>query len=279
MAERDHPSIKATGKWAFEELGKRIGHSSERIYEPWHGEGVLFVSPPEPDQPPLHTITLFEQEQAVHIRTPEVRIEIANAAPPVPTRDGIRIDTKNSTARALFLRDGHIAVEVFPHPKAEPLEPSPIADEPEDAAFPDSPPISSPSGSGDVVGASAEATATDQSVQKESRQAKVKWTGYVAADPLFATSSDGTPRVNLIVSEHLEDDQTIYHKVYSTKREAARLKDLGIAKGNRVRVEGYVQNRERQNRDGTTTPETRVYSVHMKVYSEGSSNASDSDAG
>jgi single-stranded DNA-binding protein len=100
----------------------------------------------------------------------------------------------------------------------------------------------------------------------------------VAADPLFATSSDGTPRVNLIVSEHLEDDQTVFHKVYSTKKEAARLKDLGVAKGNRVRVEGYVQNRERKNRDGTTTPETRVYAVHLKVYETSDTDASTSPA-
>jgi len=194
--------------------------------------------------------------------------------PPRQAKNGVIFESADGRARGLVLRNGHAAFEVQPFPTLEPLEsPTGIPDA-QDGQILESGQTIVPGGAGSEIAASPDAS--PQPIVRTEKQPKVSWTGYVSADPIFSTSNDGTPRVNMVVSEHPDEETTIYHKVYSTKREAKRLQDAELAKGNRVKVEGYKQDRERKNRDGTVTPEQRVYAVHVTIYKRDDESASDS---
>jgi len=58
---------------------------------------------------------LFPDEQVVRLGAPNLEIRIKNATAR-PSKDGLEVRAGDGSVRALFLRDGHIAVEVFPIP-------------------------------------------------------------------------------------------------------------------------------------------------------------------
>jgi len=263
--------IARTAQWTVDKLADRMQQPPEPISDATHGDGFAFSLNENGES---RFLDIYPQANAVHITTPDVEIIFRNALPPRPAKEGVLIESADGHSHALFLRNGHVAVEVFPFQAVKALEsPTGIPDA-QDGQILDSGQSIVPGGAGSEIAASPDAS--PQPVARTEKQPKVSWTGYVSADPIFSTSNDGTPRVNMVVSEHLEDEKTVYHKVYSTKREAKRLQDAELAKGNRVKVEGYKQDRERKNRDGTITPEQRVYAVHVTIYKTGESKESSS---
>jgi hypothetical protein len=164
MDRERHGSIAKTGTWAAQEISEKMGVSKpawmlSRNKPEWGY--AFFVPPKRPYGESHHKLEIMPSSRAIHMTAPNVEVTIDNALAPRLTRDGIMVDTADGNARALFLRDGHIAVEVFPHPKAQPLEPAPTAGEPQDDAIPDSSTISSPRASGDETEASTDVSAAE----------------------------------------------------------------------------------------------------------------------
>jgi len=271
-------NIGAAGQWAFEKIAERLGQEPEE-YATGRGREVHFKQTDPANPNDLRWLSFFPDEQTVQYSTlgMEVEITMRGMLPPRQAKNGVIFESAGGRARGLVLRNGHAAFEIQPFPTREPLEsPTGIPDA-QDGQIRESAQSVVPGGAGSEISASPDAS--PQPTGRTEKQPKVSWTGYVSADPIFSTSNDGTPRVNMVVSEHPDEDTTIYHKVYSTKREAKRLEDAELAKGNRVKVEGYKQDRERKNRDGTVTPEERVCAVHVSIYSKGEPGSSESDAG
>jgi len=77
------------------------------------GHGFKIISPDNPKD--TCTIGLFPGQNVVTISILDVSIKIRNATASA-AKDGIRVDAGDGSVRALFLRDGHVAVEVFPAP-------------------------------------------------------------------------------------------------------------------------------------------------------------------
>ncbi len=122
MSENEN-KIARTGTWAFEEIAERMQQPPRQMR--FRGEDlILFHAPPYLGENDWQSreIDFVEQQEAVRIAAPLVRIDIGDIKPPQPTQNGILVETKDGSARAFFLRDGHITVEVFPHPSEEPLE-------------------------------------------------------------------------------------------------------------------------------------------------------------
>ncbi len=66
---------------------------------------------------------------AVHDTFPRFTPKNATAS---AARDGIRVDAGDGSVRALFLRDGHVALEIFPAPSLALPESSLSAEDPSD---------------------------------------------------------------------------------------------------------------------------------------------------
>jgi len=124
VSERESRNIAGIGQWTVERLADSIGQAPQPTHAPDYGDGLAFIVPAPTDDMP-RSIEFFEAEHVVMLDTPNLHVELFNAAPPRPARDGIFIEDQDNTTRILFLRDRHIAVEVMPPTQLMPLESPP----------------------------------------------------------------------------------------------------------------------------------------------------------
>lgn len=122
MKEGMTRNIDQTAAWTARRIAERMEQAPIPLplRNGVEGYGFKVVDPDERDD--ARTIGIFPSQHVVTITTPDVSIKIRNATA-TAAKDGVQIDTENSNLRALFLKDGHVAVEVFPSLMPEPVEP------------------------------------------------------------------------------------------------------------------------------------------------------------
>ena len=91
-----------------------------------------------------------------------------------------------------------------------------------------------------------------------------RWVGYLAFAPKYVTGQHGL-RVSFVVSEHSSDRQTIYHRVYATKRFAEQIQKSGMERGQLIDVAGQLQMRDTRQKDGSIKPMPVVYAYGVRV--------------
>ncbi len=321
MPEHEN-TIARTGRWAVDRLAARLGHAPEPITDDDYGAGHLLSAPQtvSPGSNDRRFIALYPETNVVAISTKNVDITIRNAVAR-EARTGILIESRDRSARVLFLRSGHIAVEVFPHPAAAPLE-SPAPPQPAQAdQIIVSDASARPGASGDENPASPDASAmrwgpkkilreirTDKdgnpdpptadcdddyvdgldqarkqptpfealaafdahrATPDRERQARVRWTGFLVHEPTIRTNNEGqVVAANLVVSEHRYDGAqryAVYHRVFSTKAEARRIRDANLTTGTKLRIDGYLHPQTKEDKSGQVVADPRVYASHVSI--------------
>ncbi len=271
MSEGEPRGVHRTASWEIDRIAERM----EQTPMPLHlakgieGHGFKAVDPEHPAD--ARTVALFPDQKVVTISTPDLSIKITNATASA-AKDGIRVDAGDGLTRALFLRDGHVAVEVFPAPSRA-LPESPLRGEnPPNEDVPESASSIGPESSGDAQTPSQEATETPQMAEQKERQPRVKITGRLGADPHFEESSKSGVIARFPVAEQTSEEQATWHRVYSTGKSAEKIRNANLTKGDTVRVDGYQQERDYRKRDGTTIKQGVVFAVHVKKLAQGSDN-------
>lgn len=278
MSEREPRDIAKTGTWAVDTIAERMQQAPEPISRDEHGDGVGFSVAARPGGEGTRSVDLFSAAGQVVISSPDVDIFFRNAIA-IPAKDGMRIDTKDGQSRGLFLRNGHVAVELLPFSPLEAREPpvseqntagsSGVADMPEEWRIPA--PVT-PEDVADI----ALGQPKDSSIAAESgeRQQRIKVDGFVATEPNMRPTPTGKPRVQFLVAEHPsvaegEEEVTIYHRVYTLNKTAARVIEKGgLEKGKRVSVDGYLQPRIKKNRQNEDEEYNVVYALNIRTPQE-----------
>src|SRR5438876_2977187 len=81
-----------------------------------------------------------------------------------------------------------------------------------------------------------------QSAEQHEQQERVKVQGRLGANPVYKTLRDGGLRVGFSLAEHIasrdtrKPDDTVWHKVYSTRRYAERIQGLDLRRGMLVEI-------------------------------------------
>lgn len=263
MPERSERQIIQTSAWMANKIAERMDQEPTPLkhYRGSRGYGFQTVDAEHPED--RREIGLYHEKNIVKISTPDVSIEVRNAMF-TPAKDGIRVDTESGNTRVLFLRDGHVALEVSPIPSLA-LPESPISGEkPSDEEIPDSLPMTGPEAPGDVETASVHPSETPQTGEQKERQPRVKFTGRLGADPHYEQSQRSGLVTRFPVAENTEDQQTVWHRVYSTGKSAERIQRTNLSKGDKVNVDGYQQQRPRRMQDGSTQPQEVVFAINVK---------------
>lgn len=273
MKEREPRHIARTGQWAVEQLAGRIGQEPQGTQVPHLGDGVAYLIPS--DATP-RSIAFFEHERVVTVDTPSLHIELFNAAPPRPAKDGIFVEDAARTTRLLFLKTGQVAIEVFPDEPAEPLQSSAshqetasksdVANMPEEWRIP---PPAPPEHSSDI--APGQPSESPVAAEAHERQPRIKVTGFVATEPNIKPTPTGKARVQFLVADHPsvaegEEEVTVYHRVYTLNNTAARVIERGgLEKGKKVSVDGYLQPRIKKNRKDEDEEYNVVYALNIRT--------------
>ena len=263
MSERGPQGSETGNTWPVARIAERMEQTPVPVHpgDGIDGHGFKVVDPAHPED--ARTIGLFPDQHVVTIATPDVSIRIKNATA-TAARDGMSIESGDGSLRALFLRDGHIAVEVFPAPSLalseSPLSggKTPVEDLPESSSQMVS------GASDDAETASREAVETPQSAEQRERQPRVKITGRLGADPHYEQSGKSGLIARFPLAEQTTEEQASWHRVYSTGTRAERVQALGLGKGDKVKVDGYRQEREYRKKDGSTVKQEVVFAVHVK---------------
>ncbi len=276
MSEREPRDISQTAAWAVD----RIAEHMEQTPKPLHvGKGIdgfgFTVIDPE-DATDARTLALFPDQKVVMISTPEVEIKIKNATA-WESKSGVRVTSESGHLRALFLKDGHVAIEVFPASALALSEPPLSVEKPSAEDLPDSPPPIDPRASGDEIAPSQEAAASPQTSEQKEQQPRVKFTGRLGAAPHFEQSQKSGLIARFPVAEHTADDQVTWHRVYSTGERAQRIQNANLDKGTKVKVDGYRQTRDIKRKDGTVVKQEVVFAVHVKKLAGATAQAAAAD--
>jgi len=280
-----HQDLARTAAWAFEKLALQMEHTPKAISDRVHGDGFSFGLPQV-----SRFLDLYPQTHTVAITTPNVEVRFRNVLPPQLAKDGVLIESEDGTTHALFLKNGHIAVEVFPVPSPDapnaprtdgiiqngeiiPSARSGVSGGTGDAtaerenpsprpAFTPRPPMAD-----DVARREAGAVADAEAERLRVRNLR----GNVATDPRTDPTPTGKPRVQFLLAEHIggeaegETEPTVYHRVYSLNKMAQTAIDRGIHKGQKVAVSGYRQQREHETKDGTKAQGEVIYANQIRL--------------
>ena len=256
--------IARTGQWAVERLAQRLGQEPQHTRDSKYGAGVgYFVR--SASEPMPRSIDFFEPEQVVTIDTPNLHVELFNASAPRPSKHGVSIEDRDGTTRLLFLRNGHVAVEVKPPSDAESLEssvPSAVATERQilDSATNDAPEV--PGGENEP----SDAPVALPAGEAREKQPTVRIKGNIARPPSYKPTPNGTPRVMMQLAEHPDEsdrEKTVYHFIYSLGTWAQKIQAKNLTVGEPVRISGYRQPYEHRLPNGTTETRERIFAIHV----------------
>ncbi len=184
MSEGEPRDIHQTASGAVDRIAERMEQTPVPLHlaDGIEGYGFKAVDPEHPAD--ARTVALFPDQTVVTISAPDVSIKFTNATA-TAAKDGIRVDAGDGSARALFLRDDHVTVEVFPSPSLALPEPPLRGENPPEEDLPDSPSSISSEASGDVTAPSQQPAETSQTSEQKERHARVKITGRLGADPHY----------------------------------------------------------------------------------------------
>lgn len=285
--------------WDFGTVGAHFNQVTQ-VRETKQGTGGTIVIPPTGE--PKAAVTIFPDTNQVRIRTRDSDHYIRNALPPLLSPAGMLIETTDGSTQAFVTRTGAVAMQSFPTPQMPLESPTGIPDT-QDAEILGSTPSAIPGASEAEIRPSGDVPATPESAGRQRQlptayealqlkapdgmhpkeyQPRVRWEGYVTYKPNFSANGKGETRANFMVSEKIETvegEKTVYHKVYTTKREADRLLKEGIDTGWKVKVEGYLQMRTGADKDGNPIPDPRFYANHVSILRRKDEPATDSDSG
>lgn len=96
------------------------------------------------------------------------------------------------------------------------------------------------------------------------REQRVRITGRLAYEPQIHEMPNGGRRVSFSLAEHTDDDQTLYHSVYSTKQFADRIAGRDLHKGDRIELVGARQMARKKDKDGHERLVPVIYAYGVK---------------
>lgn len=135
MSEREPRNIVSGDRWPVDRLAERFGQEPEAITDDDYGTGHLIGGPADVEANERRFIALYPETNVATISSKNVDVTIRNAIAR-EAKDGILVETQDNSTRVLFLRDGHVAVEVFPAPIPKPVEPPLLAVNRPDEKYP-----------------------------------------------------------------------------------------------------------------------------------------------
>jgi len=284
MTEGTPRTIKETAAWAIDRIAERMQQEPVPLQKDNLPVGFGFKAVDPENSHDQRYAALFPDEQVVRLGAPDLEIRIKHATAR-PSEDGLEVRAGDGSVRALFLRDGHIAVEVFPIPalavsEAALRDEDPLDAQIRDAIIGDDPgassreirasddvflsPPSAPSSSG---GESPAAVASPESEANPDRVKNLR--GRVATKPNMEPTPHGKPRVQFVLAEHQEhegEEQTVFHRVYTLNRQAESLAGRGLAVGQQVGVDGYRQQRTTKKKDGSAVEQEVIYANVVRTF-------------
>lgn len=280
MSEREPRDIAKTSTWAFDTIAERMGQETKPVTSMGDrtGTGFSVIEHTALTHSNTRDIVFFQDEKQVGIRGRGFEVRLDTMQPPQPAKDGVLLESTDHRVRGLFLKDGHIAIEVFPIEQlpeinalqarrnhASEASDDRVADLPEEWRTPPHSAVQ------DAPETSPEQPFEMPSApEAQERQPRIKVTGFVATEPNMKPTPAGKPRVQFLVAEHPEtpegeDPLTIYHRVYTLNKTAERLQGKGIEKGKKVAVDGYVQERKRKGKNGEEETYPVIYANNVRV--------------
>ncbi len=75
--------------------------------------------------------------------------------------------------------------------------------------------------------------------------------------------------VRFPVAEQTSEEQATWHRVYSTGKSAEQIKSTGLTEGDKVKVDGYRQERDDRKKDRSTVKQEVIFAVHVKKLAQG----------
>lgn len=127
MSEREPGRLGHSADQAVDRIAERMQQQPVPFHLANEVEGYGFKVVDPENESDARTIGVFPDQHYVSITTPDVTVKIKNATISA-AKDGISVEAGDGSAHALFLKDGHIAVEVFPAPSLA-LPESPLTGE------------------------------------------------------------------------------------------------------------------------------------------------------
>jgi hypothetical protein len=124
-SERRARDIAKAAQWTVETIAERFEQMPFPAHDIAHGAGEQVGAPPagwDWDAYLLHRAEFYPDAGVVRITTPDVRIELFRAAPPILGEDGVLVENEARTSRVIFQRSGHVTVDIMPPTPPEPLE-------------------------------------------------------------------------------------------------------------------------------------------------------------
>ncbi len=290
MKEGTPRTIKDTAAWAIDRIAAQMEQDPVALRKDTVTGFGFTATDPEHTHDRRYA-ALFPDERVVRIGAPDLDIRIRNASVR-PAADGMEVRAGDGSVRALFLRDGHIAVEVFPIPALAVTEAALRDEDPSDTQIRDAimgdvsrassreirvsddvflPLPSAPSdGISGGTGGGSEFPAAMGSPETEANPDRVKnLRGGVATKPNMEPTPQGKPRVQFVLAEHQEhegEEQTVFHRVYTLNKQAESLQRRGLEKGQLVGVDGYRQQRTTKKKDGSAVEHAVIYANVVRTF-------------
>jgi len=81
-----------------------------------------------------------------------------------------------------------------------------------------------------------------------------------------------SPKSGLItrfpIAEQTTEEQATWHRGYSSGKSAERIRNVGLAKGDKVKVDGHRQERDYKKQGGSSVKQEVIFAVHVKKLRE-----------
>lgn len=122
MKEQTTRRIANTGAWIAEHIAHVMEQTGIPTRDVAYGKGHEFFAQGIPDHDEMRSITFFPDSKVVRVTSPNVRVELFRASPPIASQSGIHVRSDSGESHLLFLRSGQVALSVEPAPPIEPLD-------------------------------------------------------------------------------------------------------------------------------------------------------------
>lgn len=277
MPERPPPSSEAPASddWPLEQLATQLDAEREPVSDPAFGPGErLLVGPDD-----ALALELYPASGALRLTSGHSRIELFQQAVP-SLQDDLLLFSRDHGDEEVQLavdRQGTIALRVLPYAASEAIQEAISAslDAPMDqVAETDESVDSGPSSSLEDDDSTA-VEGTDQQLpadvherntetdEEQEPQPRLTITGRLGRNPHFRTTRNGVTVASFPVAVLEDDGSTSWHRVVAFRERAERLRDQ-LKSGDRVEVIGYLHERERQTRDGSSRIVEELYAAVIK---------------
>jgi len=217
-------------------------------------------------------LELYQGAAAARLTTPDARIELYRALPPERYPAGLVLRSERTTAR--FTRalnaDGTAGLTLQSSPAESdfpgaPQDSTAPAEQADGTSFVQSDQSLSPPAEDQSTpdAAAAASIPLEQPAPPRSEQPRLTLLGRVGTVPRFRTSPRGTRIAEFLLAVHENRNQTSWHPIVVFGERAERIENM-IAKGQMLEIIGYVHQRERHGRDGSTRRVEEIYATVIR---------------